>query len=154
MSELASIITAVAPVLVAIVGIVPTVISNRKKAEQAMEAVKKEVVSMRAEFEQYKTEDGDRWARAVRDRILKFEDKLCEPSAPYPSEANFRQAAEDCDYYHQYVERRQREGGGFSNGIADAAMEHIGDEYRHCRRYGLFGQSKQAENGSSSAPSE
>lgn len=137
------------PIFVAIITIVPVIINNRKKTQASLEEFKQEVKTdikdTQSEVREVKEtlaahikENEDTTAEEWRVRILRFDDDLCNPSVPYPSEANFQQAKCDVDKYRKYIKKHD----DFQNGIGAAAMEHIDDVWELCKHQNLFGKFK------------
>ena len=71
MSGLISVLQACAPILVALVGLIPTIINNRKKTQASIETLQKTL-------DAHIKEDEDDKARQARLRIVRFNDELCE----------------------------------------------------------------------------
>ena len=76
-----TLLQACAPILVALVGIIPTIISNRKKTQADIETLQKTLNS-------HIKNDEDDQARNKRYRILVFYDEICEGRKH--SESHFR----------------------------------------------------------------
>lgn len=139
------ILKACVPIAVALVGIIPTVISNRKKTQESLEqfkaeikgqneAMHEEVSEIKANLAAHIRENEDNTAESWRVRILSFDDGLCNENIPYPSEANFMQAVSDCQKYSEYISNHP----DFKNGIGQAAIEHIIDTWKVCKHDNLF----------------
>lgn len=125
MEAFVKIVTACAPVLVALVGIIPTVISNRKKTQESIEKVQ-------TTLDNHIAEDEDERARNQRYRILRFYDELCENRMH--SESHFEDILDDIGDYEQYCANHPR----FRNNRGEAAMEHIKTTYRKIKAKGGF----------------
>lgn len=149
MEVIQTFITAGATVLVALVGIIPALISNRKNQKKDLEDFKKELTAAVKEtsdrfdkFEkQYaadKVAEKHRDMKTVRYRILQFEADCRNPSIPYPAEGLFRDDADDQREYKAFL--MSEAANGFSNGIAEEAMEYINNMYRKCKDGNLFGK--------------
>ena len=148
------IISALAPILIAIVTIIPTIISNRKKTQESIDAMKKETT---ASFEQVKAEmaknnkemnekvdavskqlsahvreNEDDNARQTRARILNFYDEVCE--GKLHSESHFEDILDDIDDYENYTELHKE----FKNSRGKAAMQYIRDTYHKVKEKGGF----------------
>lgn len=143
MEDLIKILTACAPILVALVGIIPTIISNRKKTEKSIqesnEAIKKEVTTVKADMDSVRMtlvdhigEADDERARTQRYRILRFYDEMCEHRKH--SESHFEDILDDIDEYEVYCEKHPE----FKNNRGKAAMEYIKAEYPKIKANGGF----------------
>lgn len=154
MSTFIQILSICAPILVAVVGIIPTVISNRKKTEQTIkesqEAAKKDMEEMRATIKESQDaakkdaekikakldahirEDEDGRARNQRYRILRFYDEMCEHRDH--SESHFEDILDDIDDYEKYCESHPQ----FRNNRGQVAMAYIKDMYAKIKNSGGF----------------
>ena len=150
MEWLLKILTACVPVLVALVGIIPTVIANRKKTQDSIkesnESTKKELENVKKELENVKNEvsnvqssltahireDEDEKARNQRYRILRFYDELCENRRH--SESHFEDILDDIDEYEKYCEAHN----DFKNNRGKVAMEYIKPTYNKVKSSGGF----------------
>ncbi len=154
MSTFIQILSICAPILVAVVGIIPTVVSNRKKTEQTIkesqEAAKKDMEQMRATIKESQDaakrdaekmqatldahirEDEDERARNQRYRILRFYDEMCERRDH--SESHFEDILDDIDDYEKYCEAHPQ----FKNNRGKAAMEYIKEMYTKIKSSGGF----------------
>lgn len=143
MNGLVSILTAIAPVLVALVGIIPTVISNRKKTQKSIEdfqedvkksqdAAKKDIDKIQATLDAHIREDEDDKARNQRYRILRFYDEMCEHRDH--SESHFEDILDDIDDYEKYCETHPQ----FKNNRGKVAMEYIKASYGKIKSGGGF----------------
>lgn len=120
-----SILQACVPILVALVGIIPTIISNRKKTGEAIEALQKTL-------DEHIREDEDERARNQRARILRFYDEICE--GRQHSESHFEDILDDITDYETYCAKHS----DFRNSRGAIAMEAIQDTYSHIKRKGGF----------------
>ena len=97
--DVVGILSACAPVLVALVGIIPTVISNRKKTQETLEQTRKETKEqldrVQRTLDNHIKEDEDDKARNQRYRILRFYDEMCEHRRH--SESHFEDILHDID---------------------------------------------------------
>lgn len=146
------------PVLVAFIGIIPTIISNRKKTQESLNAFKEEIkkdnaethkevqgikASLEAHIEEDKANDADRRKRdmvQVRARILRFEADCLNKYVPYPTEGMFMQNSDDENEYRTFLESDLAKD--FHNGMCEDAMEYIDDMFRYCKDNNLFGKPK------------
>ena len=125
MEGVISILTACAPILVALVGIVPTIISNRKKTQESIEKLQKTLDS-------HIKEDEDESARNRRYRILRFFDEMCENRRH--SESHFEDILDDIDAYEKYCDKHPN----FKNSRGHVAMQSIKDVYGNLKSNGGF----------------
>ena len=106
MEFLVKLLTACAPVLVAAVTIIPTIISNRKKTQESIDANNREmeqrVDKVQSTLENHIREDEDEKARNQRYRILRFYDEMCENRKH--SESHFEDILDDIDDYERYCD--------------------------------------------------
>lgn len=121
----AAILQACAPILVALVGIIPTIISNRKKTEKSID-------TLQATLNAHIKEDEDDKARQARLRILRFNDELCA-HVPH-SESYFEDILDDIDFYEKYCASHPT----FRNSRGKAAMEHVKTTYTKVKSRGGF----------------
>lgn len=137
-------LTVCAPVLVALVGIIPTIISNRKKAQDSIKesnaeiqkdvaVVKADVDSIRATLVTHISEADDIRARNQRYRILRFYDEMCDHHRRF-SESHFEDILDDIDAYEKYCELHP----DFKNNRGHVAMQHIKEKYEHVKQTGGF----------------
>jgi len=148
------ILTACSPILVALVGIIPVIISNRKKTEQSIkemqettkqemektqQSIKASQDSARRDMEKMQTtlddhirEDEDEKARNQRYRILRFYDEMCEDRDH--SESHFEDILDDIDNYEKYCETHPQ----FKNNRGKAAMDYITAMYPKIKSNGGF----------------
>lgn len=124
-SSWAAVLTACAPILVALVGIIPTIISNRKKTQSSIEEVKRTL-------EAHIREDAEDNAKYQRYRILRFYDEVCEHRKH--SESHFEDILQDIDEYELYCETHK----DFKNSRGQAAMDYIKATYARVKARGGF----------------
>lgn len=131
-----NLLTACAPILVALVGIIPTVIANRKKTQKSIEesqdATKKSLERMQTTLDNHIREDEDDKARNQRYRILRFYDEMCEHRRH--SESHFEDILDDIDEYEEYCERHPN----FRNSRGKLAMRNIQRTYDKLKSTGGF----------------
>lgn len=149
-----NLITACAPILVALVGIIPTVISNRKKTQKSIEdlqestkkdmetmkaaikatqeSAKSDMERMQATLDAHIREDEDDKARTQRYRILRFYDEMCEDREH--SESHFEDILDDIDSYEKYCAAHPT----FRNNRGRVAMEYIKTMYGKIKSGGGF----------------
>ena len=150
MEKWTAFITACAPIIIAIVTIIPTIISNRRKTEsslQAMEAkittdinsVKDEISTVKQGFDDHVGEYEANKAKQARYRILRFYDEVCEGRRH--SESHFEDVLDDIDFYENYCEHHK----DFKNNRGKAAMEYIKETYKKVKAKGGFLTHKEGE---------
>ena len=136
MDTLVQILTACAPILVALVGIIPTVVANRKKTEKSLqesrEETKSQVAKLQRTLDDHIREDEDAKARTQRYRILRFYDEMCE--GRQHSESHFEDILSDIDDYEKFCDSHP----GFKNSRGRAAMSYIKDSYAKLKAAGRF----------------
>lgn len=120
-----SVIQACAPILVALVGIIPTIISNRKKTEDTIKQVQN---TLNAHIR----EDENERARNQRYRILRFYDEICEGRRH--SESHFEDILDDISDYEKYCSKHT----DFRNNRGQIAMQQIQEVYKKIKREGGF----------------
>ena len=119
------VIKACAPILVALVGIIPTIISNRKKTQSDIEKVQKTL-------DDHIKEDENEKARNQRYRILRFYDEICEGRRH--SESHFEDILDDITNYEEYCAKHPT----FRNSRGAIAMKEIEDTYKTVKKKGGF----------------
>lgn len=132
MDGIVGILTACAPILVALVGIIPTLLANRKKLQESLEKMQK---TMDAHIK----EDEDERARNRRYRILRFNDEMVEQR--WHSESHFEDILEDIDAYEKYCAGHPN----FRNSRGHVAMEAIKDTYGRMKSNGEFLDTRRIE---------
>lgn len=125
MDNIVSILTACAPILVALVGIVPTIIANRKKTQESIDKLQKTL-------DAHIKEDEDEKAHNERYRILRFYDEMCENRRH--SESHFEDVLDSIDSYEKYCNRHP----DFQNSRGHVAMQQIKDVYGRLKINGGF----------------
>ena len=120
-----TLIQACAPILVALVGIIPTIITNRKKTQADIEKVQ-------STLDAHIKEDEAERARNQRYRILRFYDELCE--GRLHSESHFEDIIDDCSDYTKYTATHP----DFKNNRGEIAMSEIEETYRRIKAKGGF----------------
>ena len=147
-------VTAIVPFLIAIVTIIPTIISNRKKTQKSIEEMQEKttqsIEKMQEEMAKNNKEVNDKVdavtkqltahiqeneddnAKQTRARILNFYDEVCEGKKH--SESHFEDILDDIDYYEHYTETHKE----FRNSRGKAAMQYIRDTYHRVKEKGGF----------------
>lgn len=123
--EWLGILQACAPILVALVGIIPTIISNRKKTQS-------DIANLQKTLDSHIEEDENERARNQRYRILRFYDELCE--GRHHSESHFEDILDDITSYRNYASTHPN----FHNSRGEIAMEEIQETYRQIKHDGGF----------------
>ena len=136
MELLTKILTACAPIIVAMIGIIPTVIANRKKTQESikstMETMEKQVAKLQSTIDAHIRVDEDEKARNQRYRILRFYDEMCEHRRH--SESHFEDILDDIDTYEKYCDNHPL----FRNNRGKVAMSYIKDMYGKIKSSGGF----------------
>ena len=138
-----SLLTACVPILVALVTIIPTIISNRKKTQSTIEAMeakisgenaetRKQVSTLQESFNSHVNEYEENKAKQARYRILRFYDEVC--ASVDHSESNWEDILDDIDFYETYCETHK----DFKNNRGSAAMEHLKETYKKVKAKGGF----------------
>lgn len=127
-----SVLQACVPILVALVGIIPTIISNRKKTDATLKQTQDSIAAMQRTLDAHIKEDEDEKARSQRYRILMFYDEMCENKSH--SESHFEDILEDIDEYEKYCDSHP----DFKNNRGKVAMEYITEVYRKLKKSGGF----------------
>ena len=125
MQQFINVLTACAPIFVALVGIIPTIVSNRKKTQATIEKVQDTL-------NKHMKENEDEKARNQRYRILRFYDEICEGRRH--SESHFEDILDDCSEYRKYTATHP----DFKNNRGEIAMEEIQETYRRVKHDGGF----------------
>lgn len=138
-----AVLTACVPIFVALVGIIPTIISNRKKTQDSIQnmknelvsdikSTKKEVADVQKSFNEHVSEYEENRAKQTRYRILRFYDEVCE--GKLHSESHYEDVLDDIDFYEMYCVIHPE----FKNNRGKAAMEHIKSTYAKIKAKGAF----------------
>lgn len=133
---LSSLITAIAPIVVALIGLIPIIISNRRKTQESLEQTNKDIKEsmskIQTTLDNHIKENEDSEARNRRYRILRFNDEICEGRSH--SESHFEDILEDIDFYELYSANHPE----FKNSRGGAAMKHIKETYEKLKAKGEF----------------
>lgn len=132
-----------APVLIALIGIIPTIVTNRKKTQDSIaqmqaqvtkdiDATKKEVATLQDGFDRHLADEEEHRAKQCRYRILRFYDELCE--GRLHSESHFEDVLDDIDYYERYCDSHPE----FKNSRGKTAMAYIRETYHKVKSKGGF----------------
>ena len=137
MSNLIAFIQVLAPILVALVGIIPTIIANRKKTEASLAALGDKVDGLDRKLDKHIKENEFDNAKQVRVRILRFYDELCRAVSKDEipcSESHFEDILDDVSYYKRFVINHP----DFKNSRGEVAMEYIEQMYHKMKTTGGF----------------
>lgn len=132
-----------APIVIAAITIIPTIISNGKKTVNKLDELKKElkadlkatnddVDSVKKSLASHISAGEEEKAKQARQRILRFFDEIC--SGIEHSESHFEDILDDIDFYETYCNDHPK----FKNNRGAAAMETIKDTYKHLKSKGGF----------------
>lgn len=113
------------PILVALVGIIPTIVSNRKKTQS-------DIATLQKTLDNHIVEDENEKARNQRYRILRFYDEVCEGKRH--SESHFEDILDDITNYELYCVKHPN----FRNNRGAIAMQEIQDTYKKVKHDGGF----------------
>lgn len=127
-----SVIQACAPILVALVGIIPTIISNRKKTEDAIKQTEDTIKQVQKTLDAHIREDENERARNQRYRILRFYDEICENRRH--SESHYEDILDDISEYEAYCIKHP----DFRNNRGVIAMQQIQEVYKKIKSEGQF----------------
>ena len=120
-----TILQACVPILVALVGIIPTIISNRKKTQE-------DIKTLQTTLDSHIREDENEKARNQRYRILRFYDEICE--GRNHSESHFEDILDDISDYEEYCAKHT----DFRNSRGAIAMKEIEETYKKVKKTGGF----------------
>ena len=127
-----AVLQACVPILVALVGIIPTIISNRKKTDEALKTTQASIQKLQNTLNAHIKEDENEKARNQRYRILRFYDEVC--GGQKHSESHYEDILDDISEYEQYCARHP----DFRNSRGKIAMEAIQETYSSIKRKGGF----------------
>ena len=119
------VLKACVPIFVAMVGIIPTIITNRKKTQS-------DIATLQKTLDNHIKEDEYEKARNQRYRILRFYDEVCEGKRH--SESHFEDILEDISNYESFCASHPT----FRNNRGTIAMSEIQDTYKKIKRDGGF----------------
>ena len=120
-----TVLQACAPILVALVGIIPTIVSNRKKTEESIK-------TLQTTLDKHIREDENEKARNQRYRILRFYDEICEGRKH--SESHYEDILDDISNYERYASMHP----DFRNSRGQIAMKEIEETYKSIKKKGGF----------------
>lgn len=132
MQDFIEVLKACVPIFVALVSIIPTIRSNRKKTQESIDKLQDSVNKVSDTLDKHIREDDDNKAREQRYRILQFYDELCEGKKH--SESHFEDVLDDIDNYESYCGSHP----AFKNNRGKAAMDYIKETYTTIKNKGGF----------------
>ena len=119
------VLEACVPILVALVTIIPTILTSRMKTQESIDKLQKTL-------EGHIREDEDEKARNQRYRILRFYDEIC--SGAKHSESHFEDILDDISSYEEYCKKHP----DFKNSRGEIAMSEIEQTYKKVKSKGGF----------------
>ena len=127
-----AVLQACVPILVALVGIIPTIITNRKKTDEALKTTQASIQKLQNTLNAHIKEDENEKARNQRYRILRFYDEVC--AGQKHSESHYEDILDDISEYEQYCARHP----DFKNSRGGIAMQEIEETYKRIKSKGGF----------------
>ena len=127
-----AVLQACVPILVALVGIIPTIITNRKKTDEALKTTQGSIDKLQNTLNAHIKEDENERARNQRYRILRFYDEVC--AGQKHSESHYEDILDDISEYEQYCARHP----DFKNSRGGIAMQEIEETYKRIKSKGGF----------------
>lgn len=127
-----AVLQACVPILVALVGIIPTIVSNRKKTDEALKTTQASIQKLQNTLNAHIKEDENEKARNQRYRILRFYDEVC--AGQKHSESHYEDILDDISEYEQYCARHP----DFKNSRGAIAMKEIEETYKRIKSKGGF----------------
>ena len=135
-------------IVVAVVGVLPTLKDSQKKTEKSINSMKEEIKKDTAETNRkvdavakqladHIAEDEETRVKQSRYRILRFYDELCDEVSQGKikhSESHFEDIIDDIDFYNDYCEHHE----DFKNSRGHMAMKFIKDTYHDLKIHGGF----------------
>ena len=129
-------VTAFAPIVVALITIIPTIIANRKKTQESIkqttEALEKRMDKLQSSYDDHVKDYEAAKASSQRYRILRFYDEVCEGRRH--SESHFEDILQDIDEYEKYCAHHEE----YRNNRGHVAMQYIKDLYGKVKANGGF----------------
>ena len=136
MEWLTVLLTVIGNIVVALVAIIPTIITNRKKTQDSIkasnEAIDKRIDKMQESFNNHVKDYEAAKASSQRYRILRFYDEVC--SGQKHSESHFEDILDDIDSYETYCDKHKE----YKNNRGHVAMQYIRDTYAKVKAKGGF----------------
>lgn len=127
-----AVLQACVPILVALVGIIPTIITNRKKTDEALKTTQGSIDKLQNTLNAHIKEGENEKARNQRYRILLFYDEVC--AGQKHSESHYEDILDDISEYEQYCARHP----DFKNSRGGIAMQEIEQTYKKIKSKGGF----------------
>lgn len=123
-------------VAVALIAIIPSIISNRKKTQaciiESNDATDRQIQTIRTAFDAHVEDYEAAKASSQRYRILRFYDEICE--GRLHSESHFEDILDDIDDYQLYCANHPQ----YKNNRGHVAMQYIRDTYARVKAKGGF----------------
>ena len=138
-----ALITVCIPLLVQLVTVIPSIVSNRKKTEanikdmesklsKEINSTKAEIESVQKDFNNHVDEYQDSKAKQARYRIIRFYDEVCDNVDH--SESHWEDILDEIDFYETYCETHK----DFKNNRGGIAMEYLKETYKRIKAKGAF----------------
>ena len=128
-----SVLQACVPILVALVGIIPAIISNRKKTQETIKGTQDGIDELQKTLNAHIKEDEFEKAKNQRYRILRFYDEICE--GRQHSESHYEDILDAISDYQKFCDAHR---GEFQNHRGQIAMREIEETYKQIKRSGGF----------------
>ena len=129
-------VTAFAPIVVAMITIIPTIISNRKKTQESIKqttsALEQRMDKLQASYDAHVKDYEAAKASSQRYRILRFYDEVCEGQRH--SESHFEDILQDIDEYEKFCKHHD----DYQNNRGHVAMDYIKEIYGRLKSNGGF----------------
>ena len=122
----------IAPILIALIGIIPTIKNNANKTNEAINCIGKRVDEIDTKMANHIREDEENQAKEARVRILRFYDELCEGKRH--SENHYEETLDDIDIYEKYCASHP----DYHNNKGKSAMKAIVSSYETAKRENDF----------------
>ena len=123
-------------IAVALIAIIPSITSNRKKTQESIKEsnaeTEKQIQTIRTAFDEHVEDYEAAKASSQRYRILRFYDEICEGRKH--SESHFEDILDDIDDYQLYCANHTQ----YKNNRGHVAMQYIRDTYARVKEKGGF----------------
>ena len=145
-----ALITVCIPLLVQLVTVIPSIVSNRKKTEanikdmesklsKEINSTKAEIESVQKDFNGHVDEYQAAKAKQARYRIIRFYDEVCDDVDH--SESHWEDILDEIDFYETYCAAHKE----FKNNRGSIAMEYLKEIYKKIKAKGAFLTHKKEE---------
>lgn len=139
------------PIFVAIVGIIPTVVANRKKTQASLAEMQNQIVgdinltktavaNVQAKLDEHLAEEEEHRAKQCRYRILRFYDEVCDGLEH--SESHWEDVLDDADFYENFCDHHK----DFKNSRGNIAIEYLRETYAKLKKSRKFLTHKEGES--------